>query len=289
MSAALEVMLEALSSRSALDGTASLVHLANTMVEAGYELAPARCVSVLRIRAASALAPSPDQACSRLIVCLGEGVTFVAGGESVRLSPRDVIWISATPRLAFAGPVAVDVLIGTLQGPYAPPSAVHLRACPLTDGAARGLLVRSIVAEVRAARAGQQRAIAALLEALATYVLPTRSMDAAIERALGAMSRRPGEPWSVQRLAKLAGLSRAAFARRFAQAVGEPPSRRLTRLRLELAATRLLTTKDSLAEIAALVGYASEFAFSKAFKRHFNAAPGHYRRGHVAQGMLRAA
>lgn len=117
-----------------------------------------------------------------------------------------------------------------------------------------------------------------------------RPVDAAIRRALDAMTLAPAEPWTVERLARLAGLSRAAFARRFERAVGAPPKQHLATLRLELAAHRLETTDEALAAIAASVGYASEFAFSRAFKRRFGVAPGGFRRRAPARAtMLRAA
>ena len=79
-------------------------------------------------------------------------------------------------------------------------------------------------------------------------------------------------------MARTVGLSRAAFARRFAAVSGRSPLRYLTELRLALAANLLETTDDSLAELALSVGYASEFAFSRAFKRKYGLAPGSFRR-----------
>ncbi len=72
-------------------------------------------------------------------------------------------------------------------------------------------------------------------------------------------------------------LSRSAFAARFQKAVGESPRRYITRARLAHAAGLLHRTDASLAEIAARAGYATEFSFSKAFKRTFGVAPGAYR------------
>jgi AraC-like DNA-binding protein len=74
------------------------------------------------------------------------------------------------------------------------------------------------------------------------------------------------------------GLSRAAFARRFAALVGEPPLTYLTWWRMTTAG-RLLRDDDlSLRQVAQRTGYASEFAFAKAFKREYGVAPGRYRR-----------
>jgi transcriptional regulator GlxA family with amidase domain len=105
-----------------------------------------------------------------------------------------------------------------------------------------------------------------------------QSTDAQIERALDAMKREPTRRWTVRELARVAGLSRSAFARRFTQALGVPPLKWLGKHRLELARERLVSTDLPLAAIAAEVGYACEFAFAKAFKRLFGRAPGLFRR-----------
>jgi transcriptional regulator GlxA family with amidase domain len=102
--------------------------------------------------------------------------------------------------------------------------------------------------------------------------------DTRVARALDALAARPAERWTVAKLAKVAALSRAAFARRFAAEVGAPPLRHLTALRMTRAAELLATTDAPLAEIASLVGYANEFALSRAFRRHTGRPPGVYRR-----------
>jgi transcriptional regulator GlxA family with amidase domain len=102
--------------------------------------------------------------------------------------------------------------------------------------------------------------------------------DLAVERALGLMQANLTRRWTVRSLAKAAGLSRAAFARRFARSLGESPIARLARLRLEHAAHLLVHSDASLAEVAGRVGYSSEFAFSRAFKRHHALSPASFRR-----------
>jgi transcriptional regulator GlxA family with amidase domain len=104
-------------------------------------------------------------------------------------------------------------------------------------------------------------------------------VDSYVERALAEMKRHPSRRWTVAALARAAGLSRAPFARRFERAMGVPPLRYLTALRLRLAATRLVTTDARLAAIAYEVGYATEFSFAKAFRRAYGIAPGTFRRG----------
>ena len=103
-------------------------------------------------------------------------------------------------------------------------------------------------------------------------------LDRQVARALGLLRAQPAKPWTVERLARAVGLSRAAFARRFVAASGRSPRRFLGELRLALAASLLESTDDSLAELAAGVGYTSEFAFSRAFKRRYGVSPGSFRR-----------
>jgi transcriptional regulator GlxA family with amidase domain len=107
--------------------------------------------------------------------------------------------------------------------------------------------------------------------------------DAYVRRAIDAMRAEPARAWTVAALARVAGLSRAPFARRFQRATGTSPLRWLTELRLGLARRRLVESDLALAPIAVEVGYASEFAFSKAFKRLFGVAPSRFRRGAYAQ------
>jgi AraC-like DNA-binding protein len=108
--------------------------------------------------------------------------------------------------------------------------------------------------------------------------------DPVIARALTAMHTHPSAPWTIERLAREVNLSRATLTRRFSALVGEPPLAYLTRWRMDLAARHLRDTDDSVSAIARRVGYASEFAFSRAFSRLRGQAPGRYR----AQARLQA-
>ena len=95
--------------------------------------------------------------------------------------------------------------------------------------------------------------------------------------ALAALHADPSAGWTVASLAAHVGVSRATLARRFTAAVGEPPLAHLARWRLDLAARRLRDSDDSVAAIAASVGYASEFAFSRAFRRARAVPPTRFR------------
>ncbi len=102
--------------------------------------------------------------------------------------------------------------------------------------------------------------------------------DPPIAAALRAMHDDPARPWTVAKLAAEAGLSRTPFARRFTALLGQPPLTYLTWWRMTTAAVLLRQSDAPLGAIAAEVGYASEFAFAAAFKRHQGIAPGRYRR-----------
>ncbi len=103
--------------------------------------------------------------------------------------------------------------------------------------------------------------------------------DPQIGQALALIQHQPDEQWTVGSLACRVNLSRSAFSAKFRQLVGEPPMQYITRVRLTKAAASLRTHPATLVEVATSVGYESEVAFSKAFKRYFGVAPGAYRQG----------
>ena len=102
--------------------------------------------------------------------------------------------------------------------------------------------------------------------------------DPPVAAGLEAMHSDPAHGWTVAELGSRGGLSRAAFARRFMAAIGQPPLAYLTWWRMVTAARLLLEPNASLPVVADQVGYESEFAFAKAFKRVHGVAPGAYRR-----------
>lgn len=148
--------------------------------------------------------------------------------------------------------------------------------------------------ELEARRPGSDAVVTALLDALLLYIVrawfeSARAADApagwaaaitdpTVHSALQHIHERPADPWTVESLAAGVGLSRAAFARRFGALTGQPPLTYLTWWRMVVASRLLRSSDASLDAVADQVGYASEFAFAKAFKRHFGTAPGKYRR-----------
>jgi AraC-like DNA-binding protein len=118
--------------------------------------------------------------------------------------------------------------------------------------------------------------------------------DRYVGSALALVHGRPGEDWTVERLARQVGLSRSALAERFSLVMGEPIFAFLTRVRLQLAAHELLTTESPIGSIAEDAGYESVTAFSRAFKRAFAKPPSLWRkkqrrRGRHAPTRMRAS
>ena len=151
--------------------------------------------------------------------------------------------------------------------------------------------IRFSVSEAGSSRAGGEAVLAKLSEALFVetlrrYIaqLPQEqtgwlagARDPEVGNALALMHRKPAHPWTLADLANEAGISRSVLAERFRQYLGEPPMAYLTRWRLQLGAQMLTSTSYSVAQIAAEVGYESEPAFNRAFKRQFNLPPARFR------------
>lgn len=113
--------------------------------------------------------------------------------------------------------------------------------------------------------------------------------DRALSTALGLIHRNPQHNWTVPDLAREACLSRSAFADRFTHTLGEPPLTYLTRHRMRLAARQLAHSAQPVGKVAGLVGYASEAAFSQAFKREYGVSPSVWRQQRLQGAELSTA
>jgi transcriptional regulator GlxA family with amidase domain len=151
--------------------------------------------------------------------------------------------------------------------------------------------IRFSVNEADASRAGGEAVLAKLsevlfVETLRAYIahLPPEqtgwlagARDSEVGMALALMHRNPAHPWTIASLAKEAGVSRSVLAERFRHYLNEPPMSYLTRWRLQVGAQMLASTGYSVAQIASEVGYESEAAFNRAFKREFTIPPARFR------------
>jgi AraC-like DNA-binding protein len=170
------------------------------------------------------------------------------------------------------------------------PPVLHLPAAPVGGGPAAAL-VALLAGEVGGHGAGSRAAVARLIDLLlialvrawvsadggrASWLSALR--DPTVARALAVLHERPAEPWTLAALASEVSVSRATLARRFTELVGQPPLAYLTGWRMDLAARRLKDTGDPIDAIARSVGYRSEYAFSRAFRRHRGQPPGRFRR-----------
>lgn len=106
---------------------------------------------------------------------------------------------------------------------------------------------------------------------------PEMATDVQVMRALQLIETRPAKNWTVESLAAEIGMGRSAFAVRFKTLVGDTPMSCLTRCRMQLASAAIRDGKRSVAAIANSIGYLSEPAFIKAFRRYFGMTPGRYR------------
>jgi AraC-like DNA-binding protein len=153
------------------------------------------------------------------------------------------------------------------------------------------VLLRAMAEEFKAQRIGAATVITRLADIVVTHVLRSwieanaeltsgwlaALRDSQIGKALAAFHRNPADNWNVGSLANAANMSRSVFSERFASVLGMSPARYMTRWRIHLAAILLKTHRLTVAEVAARLGYSSEAAFSRTFKRVSGASPTAFR------------
>ena len=152
--------------------------------------------------------------------------------------------------------------------------------------------LRMISAEAAAMNAGGETVITRLADILVIHAIRfwithdssaqtgwLRALhDPQIGRVISKIHRQPGAPWTLETLADEASMSRSAFAARFTELVGEPAMKYVTRWRMNSAQVRLRAGDATVAEVARSLGYESEPAFNRAFKRHLGVSPGAVKR-----------
>jgi AraC-like DNA-binding protein len=233
----------------------------------------------------------------------GDGHTLGAGGaapalDAVRISDaldRGLGLVRAggggIPTRIVCGFLACDPqLAQSLLGALPPLLKVSIRDAPESEWLLNS--IRMGVAESTAPRAGSGAILAKLSEAmfaetLRRYVqaLPeggtgwlAGARDADVGKALAILHRSPAAPWTVASLARAVGVSRTVLSDRFKHFLGEPPMAYLTRWRLQLGARALTSSTRGIGRIAGDVGYESEAAFNRAFKRGYGVPPARYRK-----------
>jgi len=164
-------------------------------------------------------------------------------------------------------------------------------------------LVQHAVSETENHNAGGETVLAKLAELLFVQVirqyateLPAESRgwlaglrDPQVGHALHLVHANPAADWTIETLANAVGMSRSAFAKRFAHFSGDSPMQYLSRWRMQLAARRLENPQVSIAQAGVEVGYESEAAFNRAFKKIMGVPPGTWRRGHSGEETAKSA
>jgi AraC-like DNA-binding protein len=167
---------------------------------------------------------------------------------------------------------------------------INLRRDPAGEWLESSL--RHLVSEAASGRPGQsillsKMAEALFIETLRRYMdeLPAEEIgwlagarDPVVGAVLAAFHRQPEHHWTLDGLAAECGASRSVVAERFTRFLGEPPLTYLARWRLQLAARLLQATRKAVLRVAVEVGYESEAAFNRAFKREFGVPPGQFRK-----------
>ena len=213
----------------------------------------------------------------------------------LRLRYRGADVVASAPPDAEAETNIVCGFIGCDLQPFNPlisslPRLLHLRAD--ADNAWIAAFTQQAVAESHAQRPGGEAMLAKMSEMMFVDAvrrfadgLPAASSgwlaglrDRFVGRALALMHERPAHAWSIDELGHEVGLSRSALYERFEQLIGVPPMQYLAQWRMQAAARLLLETRSHVAEIALEVGYDSEAAFARAFKRAVGTPPGAWRR-----------
>jgi AraC-like DNA-binding protein len=170
------------------------------------------------------------------------------------------------------------------------PRLLHVRQA-FVSGDPLGRLIDFAIAESQDKRAGGECVRLRLSELMFVEVvrrylaaLPAEQTgwlaglrDRIVGRALALLHERPGEAWTLEKLARDVGLSRSALAERFSHFVGDPPMQYLTRWRMQAAARLLADGQAKVSAVALQVGYDSEAAFSRAFKKTVGVPPAAWR------------
>ena len=187
--------------------------------------------------------------------------------------------------------------LGCDSRPYNPLLTALPRVIVIKDHAsgALGAYFRAALAESKGSRMGGADLLGRISELMFVDVvrrhlesLPSDRVnwlaglrDQYVGRALMALHGDPARDWTLEALAHEAALSRSAFAERFTEYVGHPPMQYLTNWRMQLATNYLRKGTESVAAIANRVGYESEAAFSRAFKKVVGAPPSEWRDVHL--------
>lgn len=225
---------------------------------------------------------------------------LISSAAGVKFNPdinsTQLVRYPSTARIGSGGPSTTSFICGFLgcdRGPFNPllaslPRVMHLRGMSKNW---IGGFTQQLIDESHSERAGSESVLTRLaevmfIEVLRRYVdeLPPGQtgwlaglQDELVGRVLMLLHSRPAHPWTLPDLAREASSSRSALAERFNSIIGTPPMQYLTQWRMQVAANLLTQSSTKVSAIGAQVGYESEAAFSRAFKKATGLAPGAFR------------
>ncbi|MGE5234079.1 MAG: cupin domain-containing protein [Acidobacteriota bacterium] len=221
----------------------------------------------------------PIDAAATLPGVLERGLDLVHGGGGGASSRFICGFLACDPQLgrSFLGGLPPLVKVSIRDDPSGQWLENSLRFS-VTDAARQGAGAGALLARLSEVVFAEtlRRYVRGLPEGQTGWLAGAR--DPEVGRALTFLHQRHAHPWTVAELAREVGLSRTVLAERFRHFLGESPMAYLTRWRLQLAARALATTRRGVAQIAAEVGYESEAAFNRAFKREHGLPPARYRK-----------
>ncbi|QGZ57056.1 AraC family transcriptional regulator [Paraburkholderia acidiphila] len=165
-------------------------------------------------------------------------------------------------------------------------SSLNLAAAEAAESRAGGTIVLARLSELLFVEAIRS-CIEALPEDQTGWLAGVR--DRYVGRALSLLHAQAAHAWTVDELARKVGLSRSALAQRFSELLGQPPMQYLARWRMQIAAQELLTGSKPIIAVAEQIGYESEAAFSRAFRREFGMPPAGWRKSKEKTGDVGAS
>ncbi|MEO8151973.1 MAG: AraC family transcriptional regulator [Rhizobacter sp.] len=197
-------------------------------------------------------------------------------------SPDSALILCAAFEFVHEGP---HPLLGVL------PEVIHLRRHDVTADRTLSLLLDLLLLEATGRASGTELVVPRLIDVLLVFIVRSwialqprgttgwvgALRDPLVGRALEQIHLKPAHPWRIEELAQAVATSRPTLVRRFSEMVGISPAAYLTQWRMTLAAQLLRDTHHALDAVAEQSGYGSPAAFSKAFRKHFQRAPGAYR------------
>ncbi len=236
-----------------------------------------------RMNSQPGLAPARGARLDAVLARRPRQITYGGGGPATRI---------------VCGYLACDARVAQLLLAGLPP-LVKVNVRGSNAGAWLEASVRYALAEARSPRAGGAGVLAKLAEVLFIEVLRQYMTgqhaggtgwlaglrDRVVGAALSSLHKQPAHAWTLEELARAAGTSRSVLAERFQELVGSSPMQYLTQWRMLLASNLLSRSNAPLASIAEAVGYQTDTAFSRAFRREFGSPPAAWRRDRT----LRAA